>query len=213
MPQPQCPPQPQPEPPRKQPSSHSRHDLKSEQAQTVQSADLRYKLIRSRRKSLTLMIREDQSLEVRSPHHVPRQTIDQFVLEKASWIQKKRFESGQSARIGPLQPELIEQNKEAFFQAVNQAVERFKGPPPKKILLRDLSSRWGSCSSKGTVSLNSRLMALPAHLRDYVIYHELCHLVHMNHSSAFWALLNQYVPDAGMYRRQLNRQFRLLGRK
>ena len=200
-----------------QPSEHDRQAQKPDQIlrQTLVKphTDLRYKLTRSRRRSLTLIIHEDQSLEVRSPRHMPKQTIDQFVLEKAAWIHQKRLESVRAIQIGPLRADQIEQSQEAFIQAVDQAIERFKGPRPTKILVRDLSSRWGSCSSKGTVSLNSRLMALPDRLRDYVIYHELCHLVHLNHSSDFWQLLNQYVSNARTCRRDLNQQFRLMKRK
>lgn len=73
----------------------------------------------------------------------------------------------------------------------------------RKVTIRDQRSRWGSCSRRGTVSLNWRLVQMPDAVRDYVIWHELMHLREMNHSPRFWRAVAAVCPDFAVARRWL----------
>ena len=79
-----------------------------------------------------------------------------------------------------------------------------------KFSFRKAKSRWGSCSYKNSISLNSRLLMLPQRLSDYVIVHELAHIVHKNHSKDFWALVEKFYPEYKEARKELKKYGALL---
>ncbi len=74
-----------------------------------------------------------------------------------------------------------------------------------RVIVRRQKTRWGSCSSKKTISLNCKLLFLRPGLVEHVLLHELCHTVHPNHSRAFWEFFKRLQPEAPVCHRQLNR--------
>ncbi len=86
----------------------------------------------------------------------------------------------------------------AFYNA-------FYNVPLRKIFIKSLKSRWGSCSERGNLNFNYLLVFLPPEVQDYLIVHELCHLVEFNHSPAFWALVAKTVPNYRAARQELRR--------
>lgn len=94
-------------------------------------------------------------------------------------------------------------------QARTRIVEKVRGysllmgVEPNQIRIKDQKTRWGSCSSKDNLNFNWRLIMAPEWIIDYVIIHELCHLVHLNHSPAYWQLVENMMPDYKMRRQWL----------
>jgi predicted metal-dependent hydrolase len=66
---------------------------------------------------------------------------------------------------------------------------------PNKIFIKDQKTRWGSCSSKGNINYNYRIIMTPLEVIDYLVVHELCHMVHLNHSKEFWNLVGSIIPN------------------
>ncbi len=84
----------------------------------------------------------------------------------------------------------------AFFNAHYQH-------PLRKVFIKNLKSRWGSCSSRGNLNFNYKIVFLPPAVADYIVVHELCHIKHFNHSAEFWALVEQTTPRYKDLRRAL----------
>jgi predicted metal-dependent hydrolase len=89
---------------------------------------------------------------------------------------------------------LVKEARRDIAAAVASHTKRL-GVGPRKITLRDTTSRWGSCSSSGSLSFSWRLIMAPRFVLDYLAAHEAAHLLHMNHSSAFWAAVARLTAD------------------
>jgi predicted metal-dependent hydrolase len=96
--------------------------------------------------------------------------------------------------------------RRAALDHVTQRVAHFApqvGRAPARIRIRAQKTRWGSCSARGTISINWRLMQADAAIMDYVIVHELCHLLQPNHSSRFWREVGRVLPEYLRLRKRL----------
>jgi predicted metal-dependent hydrolase len=102
------------------------------------------------------------------------------------------------SRAKQLVSEWYLQNAKSKFQAIAQPlIDKFKkhNVQPSTIVLREMPTRWGSCTPKGKIILNPELIKAPKGCIEYVIIHELCHLVYRNHDTLFFDLQNIMMPD------------------
>ena len=97
---------------------------------------------------------------------------------------------------------LVEQAKEVFPSKVAYFA-KIVGVTYGRITIRCQKTRWGSCSSKGNLNFNCLLMLAPPEIVDYVVVHELCHRLEMNHSPKFWAQVERVLPHYKKYRKWL----------
>ncbi|KGE19370.1 M48 family metallopeptidase [Paenibacillus wynnii] len=106
-------------------------------------------------------------------------------------------------QIGELGEEELKKNLKKFYFAsckkiVGQRIQRYQTElrvKPKSIEIVESRTKWGSCSSDKKLTFNYRLAMAPLEVIDYVIIHELCHLLHMNHDRSFWRRVGSIMPD------------------
>lgn len=130
----------------------------------------------------------------------PRATdaqIDEAIDFHRAWLERQLAKAVEP-RLGLERLRLTEEQgrREARerIALIAQSEARALGVTYSRITLRDQRSRWGSCSSKGTLSFNWRLVLAPHDVLDYVVVHEICHLRELHHGAAFWKLVESRRP-------------------
>lgn len=157
---------------------------------------------RSKRKSAAIKITADMQIVVFVPLYVSDNEIEKMVISKSKWIDEHMLKVQSTIdERSKLEKITFEQIKELADQAVEYIPKRVKYYAEKenfiynKITIKNLVSRWGSCSTKGNLNFNCLLMLTPDYVIDYIVVHELCHLREMNHSEKFWAEVEKIMPD------------------
>lgn len=162
---------------------------------------MEYTLIRSKRKTISLELKEDGVL-VRAPLRMAKRDIDLFVRKHEDWIasHRKKVEARKALREST--PKLSKEEMKALAQRAAEYIPqrvRFYADRMHltcgRITIRFQKTRWGSCSSKKNLNFNALLMLTPPEVIDSVVVHELSHLVEMNHSPRFYALVRSVYPE------------------
>ena len=221
--------------------------------------DIKYNVIFSRRRSISIIVRPDKSVTIRAPLRTPLKYIERFVQSKSVWIRKhlnskpgiklankdkkhidgevflflgkeyKLFRIVSAEQFVKLNENLIEvgqkdpdnsdrtryllatwyilKAREVLTEKLREILSKYGELRFKAygLVIRPLKSRWGSCSIKGRITLNSELIKLDPRLIDYVIIHELCHLKFHNHGPNFHKLLGELVPEYKSVRKELRK--------
>ena len=168
--------------------------------------------LRARR--ISISVRATGAVRLSFPYGVSQKRALAFLDQKAEWIGAARERLARKQASMP--PQLSPAEQKAHVEELRRAAKadlpgriarlsEVTGLKYEKLSIRASRTKWGSCSGRNHISLSLFLMALPEHLRDYVIIHELCHTVHHNHSPRFHALVDRLV---GGRAKALNRELR-----
>ena len=161
--------------------------------------------VRARR--IVINVRPGRGVRVAVPRYTSFKSAFEFVQVKKSWVKKhlakiKEY-NRQKREFGDVLQSI--DKAKAARKIVNRLhhLAQHYGFSFNKVTIRNQRSRWGSCSAKGNISLNIKLVVLPQDLSDYVLLHELVHTRVHNHGKRFWKELDKYVGDGKATARKL----------
>ena len=160
------------------------------------------RLSRKHVKNLNLRISRDGShVDVSAPSWVSEDEVRDFVRRKAAWIESHLAQAADTpmARASQATPEEVARWREvvsACVPALIAAWEPIMGVKAGKLAYRNMTSRWGSCQpATGRICINVRLALYPPECLEYVVVHELCHLLERGHGPRFHQLMDAFMPD------------------
>lgn len=163
-----------------------------------QGRNMEYKLIKSKRKTVELTIDDELCPVIKAPLNMPQRDIDLFFEKHRHWVQKhteaKRIRMEKNT-VSPEEEFAAKQNALPHLAARTEYFAALMELKPTGIKITSAQKRFGSCSGKNSICYSWRLMLYPPEAIDYVVVHELAHIVHKNHSAKFYALVAEYLPD------------------
>jgi predicted metal-dependent hydrolase len=164
--------------------------------------------LRARR--LRISVGRDSGVVVILPKGINILAAKQFVEQKQGWILRslKYFDKFQGRLFVKSSRGEYLRNKQQALNLARAKVTQWNiryNFLPRKISIKNQKTRWGSCSKKGNLNFNYKIVHLSESLVDYLVVHELCHLKEFNHSKRFWELVGQAIPDYKKLRGELRK--------
>ena len=165
---------------------------------------------KSKRKTIQIEINENLDIIVRAPNRMSKSSIQRFIDDHSEWIdkhmelmRKKLSEEKNVRKLSLIEfNELVNSARTVIPARVRYYAELI-GVDYGRVTVRNQKTRWGSCSTKGNLNFNVALMRAPIEVLDYVVVHELCHRIEMNHSKRFWSEVERVMPDYRVHRKWL----------
>ena len=177
---------------------------------TLENKEVVYSVRESARaKCLRITIYPGGELSATLPCGININKLENFLQQKADWILRK-IKLAKKRKPSILLPKSSRREylaaKDQALKLAKQKIEEFNAIYNfryQRISIRNQKTRWGSCSRKGNLNFNYKMIYLPEKHFDYIVIHELCHLKELNHSKAFWNLVGQVIPDYKEIRKEI----------
>ncbi len=163
--------------------------------------------ISKRARRIRLAVYCDGSLVVTKPSGVGESIVNNFIKQKEEWILSKLeyFKQFKGSIFKNDHANYLKYKGDAF-DFISKRVSHFNkvyNLKFNKINIKNQKTRWGSCSKKGNLNFNYKILLLPKKTSDYIIVHEMCHLKEFNHSQKFWNLVAKAIPSYSEIKKEL----------
>ena len=160
---------------------------------------MEYKIIYSKRKTVAVQVTPDGEVLVKAPKGTEKKHIEETVIRYSDWIEKAQKKVlgkkiGMKKASAEEEKLLRKKAKELLPEKVNY-YSALLGVKPTRLTITGARTRFGSCSGKNSISFSFYLMRFPEEAVDYVVVHELCHIIHHNHSKEFYKEIEKILPD------------------
>ncbi|HEU0051050.1 MAG TPA: SprT family zinc-dependent metalloprotease [Patescibacteria group bacterium] len=163
--------------------------------------------VSTRARRVRLSVYEDGRVVLTIPRRFPRDMAARFFERHTKWVEERlAYFHDRQKKIETLPGGTFAADKSRALDFVQQKIAQWNAAyrfPFKRVRIKNHKTKWGSCSCRGFLNFNFKILYLPEPLVDYLIVHELCHLREMNHGSRFWRLVEQTIPDYKERRRKL----------
>ena len=176
----------------------------------TQNFDYEFRTSRRARR-LRIAVYCDSRIVVTAPWGFGQNSAEGFLRAKIAWVLEKLeyFKTYQRTLLPKSSKSKYLKYKDRALSLAKeraQYINRFYGFSYNRINIKNQKTRWGSCSKRGNLNFNYKIVFLPIGLVDYLVAHELCHLREFNHSRRFWDLVSLAAPNYQQLSRELKRQ-------
>lgn len=169
---------------------------------------VRYRKVK-RAKGLRIQISSGNLVVVTGNLRTSFRTLEQFFLLHKKWAEQKleHFHAfpNKTIKLGAADYKKKKEKARELILSRLAYWNQYYQFSWKQVTVRNQSTRWGSCSSAGTLSFHAGIIDLPKDLQDYLIVHELCHIQVMNHRHSFWKLVEKTLPEGKKLDTQLKK--------
>lgn len=169
--------------------------------------DFPYSVRRSKRRTVSVEITPKGEVLVRAPLHMSEAAVHDFIISRQAWVhthlerwKERQAQTSEVRELTEAEREALRTRAKTVFAERVAALAPTVGAAYGSITIRFQHGRWGSCSSKGNLNFNGLLLLAPPEVLDYVVVHELCHRLELNHSDRFWREVARVMPEYAVRR-------------